>query len=83
MYDALRIAVTSGARQAPETRVRIRATVSKFVSAGVSDGTIRDDIDPDDITVNLAGIVLATISTDQLQMGRLLNLLMDGLRPRQ
>lgn len=82
MYDALRAALTSGAKQAPETRVRIRATISKFVLAGVSDGTIRNDVDPDDITVNLAGIVLATISTDQPQMGRLLDLLMDGLRPR-
>ena len=79
MYDALQIAVTSGASRASDTRVRIRATIAKFVAAGASDGTLRDDVDADDIAVNLAGIVLATISTDPLQMGRLLNLLVDAL----
>ncbi len=79
MYDALRIAVSSGGR-APETRVRIRATVAKFMAAGASDGTLRGDVDPDDIAVNLAGIVLATNSTDPPQMGRLLDLLMDALQ---
>lgn len=84
MYDALRIALTSRTSPASETRARIRATVARFVSAGASDGTIRDDVEPDDITLSLAGAVLAaTISTDQAQLRRLLDLLMDGLRPRQ
>lgn len=83
MYEAFRIALTSKTRQAPQTRARIRASVAKFVSAGTVDGTIRDDVAPDDITVNLAGIVLMTTATDQDQLRRLLDLLMDGLRPRQ
>ena len=83
MNDALRIALTSRTSPAPETRARIRATVAKFVCAGASDGTIRGDVEPDDITVSLAGMVLATTtSTDQGQLRRLLDLLMDGLRPR-
>ncbi len=65
MYEALRIALTSKTRQAPQTRARIRASVAKFVSAGTVNGTIRDDVAPDDITVNLAGIVLMTTATDQ------------------
>ena len=80
MYDALRIAVTSTASWTSDTRVRIRTTIAKFVAAGISVGTLRDDVDPDDIAVNLAGIVLATISTDPSQMSRLLDLLMDALR---
>ena len=85
MYDALRIALASKASRVPETRLRIREAIAKFVAAGIADGTIRDDITADDITMNLAGIVLATtatVATDSLQMGRLLDLLMDGLRPR-
>ena len=82
MYDALRIALTAQTSTVPETRARIRATVAKFLSAGALDGTIRADVEPDDVTVSLAGIVLATaISTDQDQLRRLLKLLMDGLRP--
>ena len=83
MYDALRIAVTSRASRAPDTRVRIRTTLAKFLAAGAADGTLRGDVDPDDLAVNLGGIVLATISTDPLQMGRLLDLLMDALRSGQ
>lgn len=83
MYDALRIAVTARASRAPDTRVRIQAAIAKFVAVGTSDGTLRGDVEPDDIAVNLAGIVLATISTDPLQMGRLLDLLMDALRSGQ
>ena len=84
MYDALRGALSSPARPAPETRARIRATVARFAAAGASDGTIRDDIEPDDVTVSLTGLVLATTpSTDQGQLRRVLDLLMDGLRPRR
>ena len=79
MYDAPRIAVAPGANRASDTRVRIRATLARFVVAGASDGTLRGDVDPDDIAVNLAGIVLMTISTDPPQMSRLLDLLMDAL----
>ena len=63
---------------------RLRADAAKnrerlLLAAGAADGTLRSDIEPDDIAVNLAGIVLATVSTDPLQMGRLLDLLMDAL----
>ena len=83
MRDALRIALTSPAALAPETRARIRAVVAKFMAAGASDATIRQDIKPDDVTLSLAGAVLMTAtSTDTSQLRRVLDLLLDGLRPR-
>ena len=84
LYDALRAAFRSRATPAPQTRARLRATIAKFLSAGASDSTLRDDVEPDDVTVSLAGIMLmAKTAADQEQVRRLLDLLMDGLRPRR
>lgn len=82
MYDTLRLALSqSGTRS--ETRARIGAALVRFLVAGAADGTIRTDVQPDDLVVNLAAIVLGVrLSTDQQQLGRLLDLLIDGLRPR-
>lgn len=83
MRDALRIALTSPAASTPETRARIRVVVAQFTAADAADGTIRKDVEPDDVTLILAGAVLMTsTSTDASQLRRLLDLLLDGLRPR-
>ena len=82
MRDALRIALTSPPALAPETRARIRNVVARFLAAGAIDATIRGDVEPDDVTLNLAGAVLMTAaSTDASQLRRMLDLLLDGLRP--
>ena len=82
MRDALRIALTSPAASVPETRARVRAVVARFMAAGAADGTIREDMEADDVTLSLAGAVLMTAtSTDASQLRRLLDLLLDGLRP--
>ena len=88
MRDALRVALTSPATSAPATsapatRARIRSVVARFAAAGAADGTIRTDVEPDDVTLCLAGAVLMTAaSTDTSQLRRMLDLLLDGLRPR-
>ena len=83
MRDALRIALTSPTPAIPETRIRVRAVLARFIAAGAADGTIRADMEPDDVTLCLAGAVLMTAtSTDASQLRRLLDLLLDGLRPR-
>ena len=65
-------------------RAKIRTAVARFLSAGVADGTIREDVEEDDLTVSLAAIAFATkLATDQDQVRRVLDLLMDGLRPRR
>jgi AcrR family transcriptional regulator len=82
MLDALRIAWASKSSHVPETRARILAIITGFIDAGAADGTIRGDIDPDDVTVGLAGLLMATANaTDKHQFRRLLGLLTEGLRP--
>ncbi len=82
MHDALRIALAPRSVEGSEMRIRINATVAKFLAAGVRDGSINGDVRPDDVTVILAGSVFAAAaSTDRGQINRVLDLLVAGLRP--
>ena len=81
MHDALRIALAPRAWAVSEVRVRIDKTIAKFLGIGSQDGTLRDDLRPDNVTLSLAGMVLAaTTSTDVHQASRLLDLLMAALQ---
>ncbi len=83
MYETLSSAFTSRSSPAFETRSRLRASLARFLAAGIADGTIRADVGEDDLAVSLAATVLAMkLATDQDQLRRVLDLLMDGLRPR-
>ena len=83
MYETLSTAFASRSGPPLETRTGIRFAIAGFLSAGVVDKTIRGDVGEDDLTVSLAATVLATrLATDRDQVRRVLNLLMDGLRPR-
>ncbi len=83
MHETLSTAFTSRSGPPLETRTGIRSAIARFLSAGVADKTIRGDVGEDDLTVSLAATVLATrLATDGDQLRRVLNLLMDGLRPR-
>lgn len=82
MHDALRIALTPSSKPLAEIRVRMNETISKFVTAGARDRSIRRDLQSDDVTLGFAGAVFAaTTSPDRAQVIRILDLLMDGLRP--
>jgi AcrR family transcriptional regulator len=82
MHDALLIALAPRSTEGSEIRTRINATIAKFLTAGLSDGSIRGDFRPDDVTVILAGSVFpAALSADRKQLARVLELLMAGLRP--
>ena len=81
MHGALRTALTPVSTGVSETRRRIGGSVADFVAAGATDGSLRTDVNPDDIALALAALVLAgTTASDSGQMQRLLDLLMDGLR---
>ena len=83
MHETLSSAFTSRSGSSAETRSKIRTSIARFLSAGIADGTIRSDIKEDDLTVSLAATVLAMkLATNQDQLRRVLDLLMDGLRPR-
>ena len=80
MGDALRALIASGGNPFSESRDRLTDAVTTLLRAGAEAGTLRSDLDPDDVLISLSGLTLAT--TDVGQAGRLLDLLMDGLRPR-
>jgi AcrR family transcriptional regulator len=81
MADALRAVIASGGDPFAQSRTRVREAIAGLVKAGVAAGVLRDDVDPLDVLVGVSGMALATAEPDQV--GRLLDLLMDGLRPRE
>jgi AcrR family transcriptional regulator len=80
MGEALRAVIASGGNPFSESRDRLTEAVDTLLRAGAAAGTLRSDVDPHDVLVSLSGSTLAT--TDAAQAGRLLDLLMDGLRAR-
>ena len=83
MADALRWLVASGGNPFAHSRGRLVGAVGELLAAGVKAGTLRSDVDPFDVVVSLSGVTLVAGEPDSReQAGRLLDLLMDGLRRR-
>lgn len=83
MPETLRSAFASGVIPASRTRSTVTRTVGRFLDAGAASGALRSDTAADDVTASLVGIFLATSgSDDTAQRGRMLDLLVDGLRTR-
>ncbi len=81
MSDALRMVIASGGNPFAESRARLLAAFSALMQAGAADGTLRADLDPADLLASMSGVSLAVGDPGQReQAGRLLDLLMDGLR---
>lgn len=81
MRDALQVAITTDGEVATTMRPRIIAIIGRFLQAGVADGTLRDDVSSDDVTLALVGMVLAaTAMAKQEQARRMLGLLLAGLK---
>ncbi|MFF0430147.1 TetR/AcrR family transcriptional regulator [Streptomyces sp. NPDC004520] len=81
MADALRAAVASGADPFAETLDKLSTAIGALLHAGADAGLLRPDIEPIDVGLSLSGIALITSSPDQRERaGRLLDLLLDGLR---
>ncbi|MFJ9777742.1 TetR/AcrR family transcriptional regulator [Kitasatospora sp. NPDC101157] len=81
MADALRAAVASGADPFAETLDRLGTALDSLLHAGAEAGLLRPHIDPLDVGFSLAGVALITSAPDQRERaGRLLDLLLDGLR---
>jgi hypothetical protein len=63
-------------------RAELVAIVRTFLDAGAVVGDIRTDVDAADVAATLAGILTVAGAPEQHdQATRMLNLLMDGLRP--
>ncbi|MFG1960989.1 TetR/AcrR family transcriptional regulator [Nonomuraea sp. NPDC049028] len=82
MADALRAGQASGRIPTATTRERITAAITAILAKGADTGSLRADVDPDDVATMLLGIFLATAARDTPeQTGRLLDLLVDALLP--
>lgn len=66
----------------PPSRSEMLAAITTILDAGAAAGDIRRDVDPEDIVASLVGIfTVAGNPAQHVQATRLLDLLMDGLRP--
>jgi AcrR family transcriptional regulator len=82
MADALKAALSADKGQRLQTRALITAALAGLLAAGAADETIRPDADALDVMMALGGIALIAGEPEQRQQAaRLLDLLMDGLRP--
>jgi AcrR family transcriptional regulator len=81
MTDTLLAMIESGAIAAAHTRTELLDAITAILDAGRAAGDLRADVSAEDIAASLLGIFgVAGKLGDRAQAGRLLNLLMDGLR---
>jgi AcrR family transcriptional regulator len=79
MAEALCAVVASGAVTSSQTRERLSTAIRTMLDAGAAAGSLRADVAAEDVTAGMAGILLAAATPEQVE--RLLDLLLDGLRP--
>lgn len=82
MMDTLRVSLANGTLPMSSTRGRITSAIAPILAAGAAQGSLRGDVEPDDVTSLLLGASLATTAanaTDRTQ--RLLDLILDSLKP--
>lgn len=83
MAEALRVVVASGGNPFAHSRYLLFEAAKTLLSAGAKARTIRSDVLTADVVTGLSGITLAAGDPGQrVQAGRLLDLMMDGLRTR-
>jgi AcrR family transcriptional regulator len=80
MSDALRVVIASGVNPYAQSRDLLTAAITALLAAGAAAGTLRSDTQPGDVLVGLGGVAMAASERDEA--GRLLDLLVDGLRYR-
>lgn len=81
--DAVREAVAAGAPD-PRSRERLHAAMTLLFDAAVGAGTIRADVEVDDIGLTLLGIAMAADSPEMAaQRRRMIDLVLDGLAVRR
>ncbi|MER6811041.1 helix-turn-helix domain-containing protein [Spirillospora sp. NPDC000708] len=82
MLDTLLAMIESGEIAHAQTRSELLAAITTILDAGRAAGDLRSDVPADDIAASLIGIfTVAPRREHEAKAGRLLDLLMDGLRP--
>jgi AcrR family transcriptional regulator len=83
MIDTLLAMTESGEIALAQTRAELLDVITSILDAGSAAGDLRADVSAEDIADALIGIfTVAGKPQQRAQADRLLNLLMDGLRPR-
>jgi AcrR family transcriptional regulator len=83
MIHTLLAMIESGEIALAQTRAELLDVITIILAAGRAAGDLRPDVTAEDITASLIGIfTVAGKPGQRAQADRLLNLLMDGLRPR-
>lgn len=83
MGDALKALIASGGNPFNESRERLITAITTLLDAAIADGKVGADVQTEDLFASLAGIAyMATEPAQREQAGRLLDLVMDGLRYR-
>jgi AcrR family transcriptional regulator len=82
MLDTLLAMIQSGEISHAQTRTELLTAITNLLDAGRSAGDLRADVTAEDIAANLIGIfIVAPPPQHEDRASRLLNILMDGLRP--
>jgi AcrR family transcriptional regulator len=81
MADALRALIADGTVTRSQAREELSVAVRSLLDAGAVAGRIRGDVEAEDVVVALVGIFsVCALPEHREQAGRLMDLLMDGLR---
>ncbi|MFD8418762.1 TetR/AcrR family transcriptional regulator [Streptomyces sp. NPDC059466] len=81
MSDTLRAGWASGSIATPATRERVTAVIAEMLRRGAEAGSLRSDVDPEDVTMMLLGVFLSTAAIDAPDKAEpLLDLIVDALR---
>jgi AcrR family transcriptional regulator len=82
MLDTLLAMINSGEITHAQTRTELLTAITEILDAGRAAGDLRADITAEDIAASLLGIfTVAQPPEHEDRASRLLNILMDGLRP--
>jgi AcrR family transcriptional regulator len=82
MLDTLLAMIESGEIAHAQTRTELLAAITEMLDAGRAAGDLRADVTAEDIAASLIGLFTVAHPTEhEAQAARLLNILMDGLRP--
>ena len=74
--------MSSGRIEQGRMRAQLIAIVSLFLDVGGAAGDLRSDVGAADVAATLAGVLAVAGAPDQrAQAARMLNLVLDGLRP--
>ncbi|WP_326954779.1 TetR/AcrR family transcriptional regulator [Amycolatopsis sp. NBC_01286] len=82
MLDTLLAMIDAGEIAHAQTRTELLTAITTILDAGRAAGDLRADVTAEDIAASLIGIfTVAPRPEQEAKAGRLLDLLMDGLRP--